>query len=147
MADTVNGQDNDEVLMQLKYLHDMYTQQYANIENSIATYSLTSTSINKNIELIEKSNSIENSEAMIGGDGGAYITAKINKISSIMTYIGAGYLVEKDIEQALAFLRENQKSSTEVLNRLVNEKQRLEREIFDLEYKMGALQYQMSAQQ
>ncbi len=137
-------QDANELLMQLRYLQNLYAQQYEGLENSIATYTMTSTSLLRNIELLEKAASVENSKIMISGEGGAYVPAKIEKISNVMTYVGGGYMVEKSIDGAIEFLRANSKKGEELLNRMLSDKRRLESELMDIEYKIGAIQYQAS---
>lgn len=144
---TNQNQDPNEILMQLRYLQSLYGQQYENLENNIATYTLTNTSLMRNIELLEKSKSVENSSIMISGEGGAYIPAKISKVDKVMTYIGGGYMVDKSIDEALEFLRANSKKGEEILNKMLAEKKRVESELMDIEYKIGALQYQVSQSQ
>ncbi|MCL4365218.1 MAG: prefoldin subunit alpha [Candidatus Marsarchaeota archaeon] len=137
-------QSADELLMQLRYLQNLYAQQYENLENSIATYTMTNTSLLRNIELLEKSKSVEGSRIMISGEGGAYVPAKIEKIDRIMTYVGGGYMIEKSVAEAIEFLKSNSKTAEELLNRMLSDKKRLESELVDIEYKIGAMQYQAS---
>jgi prefoldin alpha subunit len=144
MSDSQPGQaqDSDEILMQLRYLQSLYGQQYENLENNIATYTMANTSLQRNISLLEKSKSVEGSNAMIGGEGGAYILAKVQKVNTVLTYVGGGYLIDNSPDKALSFLRENQRRGDEMIGRLVTEKQKLERELIDIQYKMNVLQYQ-----
>ena len=62
------AQDSNEILMQLRYLQELYGQQYENLENNIATYTMANTSLQRNISLLEKSKSVEGSNVMIGGE-------------------------------------------------------------------------------
>jgi prefoldin alpha subunit len=138
------SQQNDpqELLMQLRYLQSVYTQQYEALESDIATYTIANTSLQRNLELVEERTEVEGANIMIGGEGGAYIPAKIGKVESVMTYVGAGYMIEKSAAEAADFLRKNQKSSEDFLSRLVAEKQRVEKELLDISFKMSALQSQ-----
>ncbi len=138
-------QDMNEIFMQLRYLQDLYGQQYENLENNIATYNLANSSLQRNIEMLEKSKSMEGSNIMIGGEGGAYMSAKVGKADKVMTYVGGGYMVDKSLEDALKFLRENGKRGEAMLSKLLAEKQQIERELLDLQYKMNTLQYQQQA--
>lgn len=147
MADDKQQYDPQELLMQLRYLQNIYSQQYEAIENDIATYTIANTSLQRNIDLLEHSGSIENSNIIISGEGGAYIPAKISKVDKVMTYVGAGYMIEKSVADAAAFLRANQKSSEAFLNRLVSDKQRIEKELIDISFKMNALQAQQQQDQ
>lgn len=140
-------QDLNEIFMQLRYLQGLYGQQYENLENNIATYNLANSSLQRNIEMLDKSKSMEGSNIMIGGEGGAYMSAKVNKTDKVITYIGGGYMVEKSVEGALSFLRENEKRGMEALTKLQAEKKQVEKELLDVQYKMNSLQYQQQAGQ
>ena len=138
-------QDLNEIFMQLRYLQDLYGQQYENLENNIATYNLANSSLQRNIEMLERSKSMEGSNIMIGGEGGAYMSAKVGKADKIITYVGGGYMIEKSVEEALSFLRENEKRGIEMLSKLQAEKRQIEKELLDVQYKMNSLQYQQQA--
>lgn len=132
--------DPQEILMQLRYLQNIYGQQYEALENDIATYTVANNSMQRNLDLLEKSDSIQNSNIIISGEGGAYIPAKMGKMDYVITYVGAGYMVDMNIQDAAVFMRANQKKSEEFLNRLVSERQRVERELMDISFKMNQLQ-------
>ncbi len=134
--------DPQEIMMQLQYLQNIYSQQYQAIENDVATYTIANTSLQRNIDLLDHASELENSNIIISGEAGAYIPAKVSKVDMVMTYVGAGYLVEKSVADASAFLRANQKKGEEFLNRLLSDKQRIERELMDISFKMNALQAQ-----
>ncbi len=138
--------DAKEIYAQLRYLQQMYSQQYEIIENDVATYTIANTSLQRNIDLLENVESMENSNIIISGEGGAYIPAKLSKVETVMTYVGAGYLVDRSVSEASVFLRANQKKSEEFLNRMMAEKQRIERELIDIAFKMNQLQAQENQQ-
>jgi prefoldin, archaeal alpha subunit/eukaryotic subunit 5 len=106
---------------QLRYLQNIYSQQYEMIESEIATYSLALSAINKNIDMLEDPDKINNKEMLLNGEGGTYIVAKIKPVEQVITYVGAGYLVEKSLEDAKAFLNDNRKKQEENLRRLSEE--------------------------
>ena len=132
--------DPQEIMMQLKYLQNIYGQQYEALENDIATYTVANNSMQRNLDLLERSDSIQNSNIIISGEGGAYIPAKMGKMDYVITYVGAGYMVDMNVQDAAVFMRANQKKSEEFLNRLVSERQRVERELMDISFKMNQLQ-------
>ena len=136
--------DAKEIMMQLRYLQNIYSQQYEAIENDIATYTIANTSLRRNLDLIERAGSVQNSNIIISGEGGAYIPAKIAKVDKVMTYVGAGYMVEKSVSDAAEFLKGNLNSSETFLNKLVADKQKIERELIDISFKMNALQTQQA---
>ena len=147
MPDSHENQDMNEVVMQLKYLQNLYTQQYENLENNIATYTMTNTSVQRNLELLEKSKLVEGKNIMISGEAGAYIPAKIAKVDHVLTYIGGSYLIENTVEKAIDFLKENRKRGEDILAKLIAEKLKVEKDLIDIQYRLNAVQYQSQAQQ
>jgi len=147
MPDQQKTPDANEVMMQLRYLQNLYSQQYESLDGSIANYTMTNTSLDRNIEILEKSKSVENSNIIIAGEGGAYIPAKLGKVDKIMTYVGGGYLIETNVEKALEFLKANRAKGEEVLTKLVAEKRKVEKDLLDIQYKLNALQYEEQQQQ
>ncbi|MDE1767736.1 MAG: prefoldin subunit alpha [Candidatus Micrarchaeota archaeon] len=145
MAD--NQYDAQEIMMQLRYLQEVYSRQYEAIEDQIASYTVANAALQRNLDLLNSLDEIGNSAIVIGGEGGAYVPAKLGKADKAMTYIGGGYLVEKDIPDAADFLRSNQKKSEEFLHRLLADKQKIEGELMDIAFKMNALSQQQQGQQ
>ncbi|MHB1830713.1 MAG: prefoldin subunit alpha [Candidatus Micrarchaeaceae archaeon] len=147
MPDSQENQDMNEIVMQLKYLQNLYSQQYENLENNIATYTMTNTSVQRNLELLEKSKLVEGKNIMVSGEAGAYIPAKIAKVDQVLTYIGGGYLIENTVEKAIDFLKENRKRGEDILSRLIAEKLKVEKDLIDIQYRLNAVQYQSQVQQ
>ncbi len=146
MAESTNAPNANEVIAQLRYLQGLYGQQYENIQNSIASYSMSATALQRNMELLESYGSVQNSRIMLSGEGGVYIPGKIEKSETVLTYVGGGYLIEQQPQQALGFLRENQKKGEQLLSRMLSEKKKLEGDLMDIEYKLNALAYQEQQQ-
>ncbi len=135
------GQDQnyEEAMAQLQYLNNVYTQRYEIISNQVDTYSLAHDAIARNLSIIEKIQSIEDSNVLINCEGGTYIEAKVGKVHRVMTYVGAGYAVEKSIEDAREFLDSNMKNGEMVINKLLAERQKVEKELLDISYKAAEL--------
>ncbi len=136
MAD---ANQNDE-LAQLQYLHQIYVQQYGGIINELERYSVLSESLSRGTETIEKVKNVENASILLGIDAGAFVEVKSGAIDHIITSVGAGYMVEKNVDDAMAFIKANADKSREVVASLVKEKEKVEREIVDIEYRIGELQ-------
>ncbi len=142
MANETSGDNkkSDDEVMQLRYLQSLYTQQYEVLENEIATYSFTIAAVERNINILEDSGRIEGSNVLLSGEGGTYIEASVKSMQKVITYVGAGYLVEKDVAEAKAFLDANKKRQEEDFRKLIAEKQRLESELIDLSYALSSTQ-------
>lgn len=129
-----------EAQAQLRYLQNVYSQQYELLENEIAAFTLAMGSVQKNIDILEGKGRLENSSILINGDGGVYIEASIKSISKVLVYIGAGYLIEKNAEEAKELLQTNSKKQEEAFRKLVSDRQRVEKELVDISYKLSALE-------
>jgi prefoldin alpha subunit len=129
----------EEAMAQLQYLEQIYVQQYDILQEQIATYTLAHDAVLRNIEVLEKMSRVENSNILVNAEGGTYIEASVKKVHGVMTYVGAGYIVEKSVEDAKAFLQNNEKNGQALLNRLTGERQKVEKELIDLSYRAASL--------
>lgn len=128
-----------EAQAQLRYLQSIYSQQYELLENEIATFTMAMGSLHKNLETLENKDRLSNSKILVSGEGGAYIEASVKSLDKALVYIGAGYLVEKSIEDAKAYLKGNGSKQEETVKKLISERQKLEKEMMDVSYKLSIL--------
>ncbi|MDE1860096.1 MAG: prefoldin subunit alpha [Candidatus Micrarchaeota archaeon] len=136
--------DPRELLGQLQYLQQIYSQQYQALEDNIATYTIAQSSLRNNIELLGKSDMVKGTNILIDCEGGTYIDGRIADMKRVLVYIGAGYMVEKKVPQAIEFLKENEAKGEQLLNRLTADKRKVEGELIEIAYKMTALQQQLA---
>ncbi len=130
----------EDAVMQLRYLQSIYMQQYDALESEIATYSFTIAAIERNMSILNSTGKIEGSKVLISGEGGTYIEASIKSMENVITYVGAGYFIEKGIDDARSFLSKNMSRQEEDFRKLIAEKQRLEGELIGISYQLAALQ-------
>ncbi len=130
----------EEAAVQLTYLQNAYSQQYEMLTENISSYIMAHSAIQKNIDLLEKAHKLKNSSILVDADGGLLINAKVGEIDTVMTDVGAGFVVEKSVSEALDFYRKNLHASEEYLKTLVGEKEKLEKELFSVNYKLSVLQ-------
>lgn len=128
-----------EIQAQLRYLQNIYTQQYDALVNEMATFSIAMGGMQRNIEMLERKDGIKNSNILISGEGGAYLEAKLGKMEKAVVYVGAGYLVEKEVEGAKQFLKDNYKKQEETMRKLSAERARMEKELVDIAYKLSMM--------
>lgn len=129
-----------EAQAQLRYLQNVYSQQYELLENEIATFSLGMSSVQRNLDILDNKGTFANSNILINAEGGAYIEGSIKEIKKVIVYAGAGYLVEKNVEDAKEMMKETQKKQEETIKKLVGERQKLQNELMDISYKLSALE-------
>ncbi len=136
--------DANEIYMQLQYLQQVYSQQYEVLTQSIDNYTAMQTVLKGNIEIIDGSERIGSKGILVGTEGGMYISAETNAINSVITYIGAGYLVEQKLDDAKQFFENRIKKGDELLGKLVTQRQKIREELADINYRLSAIQAQGS---
>jgi prefoldin alpha subunit len=133
------NKEAEEAVAQLRYLQNIYSQQYEFLENEIATYSLALNSMRRNSELIENTSRLSNSKILVNGEAGMYFEAGVGIMEKVIAYVGAGYLVEKSLEEAKEFAKSNERRSEEGLRKLISDKQKVEKELMDISYKLSSV--------
>ncbi len=131
-----------DAINQLRYLQNVYSQQYEVLENQISTYTMSIDAILKGVEALEKATTAEKSKTLINTGPGVYMEGEITNNKTTLTYVGAGYLIEKTVAQAKEFIELNKKKQEEVLKKLLSEKSKLQSELIDVMYKLESLQQQ-----
>lgn len=131
---------NDEELNQLKYLYNVYTQEYESIREEMNSYMMVSTAFARNMEALEKIKTMENTGILVGLDGGTFLEVQSRGIKSVITNVGGGYLVEKSVEQAKEFVAKNSERLQSSISQLMAQKQRLEKEIIDMSYRINEME-------
>lgn len=131
---------HEEEVDQLKYLYNAYTQEYQAVVNEMNNYLQVSASFDRNIEALEKVKNMENTHMLVGLEAGTFIEVSTKEIKNVITNVGAGYLVEKSVKDASEFVGKNSERVQMNINQLLSQKQRLEKEILDLSYKINEME-------
>lgn len=134
--------DANELYMQLQYLQQAYSQQYDVLNQSIDNYTAMQNVLKGNIEIIEGSKRLEGRGILVSTEGGMYLNAETKKINSVITYIGAGYLAEQNLDDAKQFFEDRIKKGEELMSKLIAQRQKVREELADINYRIGAIQAQ-----
>ena len=140
MAAETNSKN--DALNQLRYLQNIYSQQYEIVENQINTYSISIDAMNKGLDALKNSGSLNSSNILINAGPGIYMEGNIGNTKSIITYIGAGYLIEKTLDESKTYMESNLKKQEDFLKKLLADKTKLQDELIDILYKIESLQQQ-----
>ncbi len=132
--------NEENAYAQLRYLQNMYSQQYELLEEQIATYSVSLDSIRKGADFLGKTGQANKSKTLVSVGGGAYVEAAFPEIKATLVYVGAGYLVEKGVSEAKEYVEANQKKQELLLGKLDAERRRLQGELINLSYKLESMQ-------
>jgi|SRR5271157_3115223 len=142
------GQDHDhghdhgkeDEFNRLIYLQNVYTQQYEAITNELTTFGIAQGSLQRSLDLLGRKDDVRNAGVLLSVEGGSYIEASIKGIDRVITYVGAGYLVEKDVEGAKAYIGRNVASSDEAIKRLAADRKKIGDELMRIQYAIEAMQ-------
>jgi prefoldin alpha subunit len=129
-----------EEMERLLYLQGLYSKEYEAVMNEIASLSMAQAALARNTELLKQKDRLDNSKILISGGGGTYIDASIKGIDRVLAYVGAGYLVEKDVEGAKELLRKSSDAGNEALKKLNDDRRKLEKEITSIQFAMDSMQ-------
>lgn len=124
---------------ELRYLQQVYQNQFAIASNSVNMTLQEMQQLNgvqktlENINLVEGKDVINN----IGSD--FYIFSRVPNPKSVLVGVGAGYVIEKDIDSSKTFVAELIKKHTENLNRLTKGRKEIEKALIEVSYRLESL--------
>ncbi len=130
----------EEEINRLFYLQSLYNQQYEALMNELTTMSMAQASLERNLNLLDRKDSIKGTSILVNAEGGTYFEASVKDIKKVITYVGAGYLVEKEVEQAKEFVKKNIEQSRSAISKLAEDKKKLENEIMRVQYAIESMQ-------
>src|ERR1700733_5972170 len=108
----------EQGLDELRYIQQVYQNQYAMLGNSINMIIQELGQLNSAQKTLENMDLTEGKEVITNVGSDFYLFGKIPNSKSILVGVGAGYLVEKDIDSAKTYAAEIIKKRTENLNAL-----------------------------
>jgi|GEM_PF-1123101 prefoldin alpha subunit len=139
MATQDTGITDAEEGERLRYLQSIYAQDYEEILNTLSSYTAVSEAAARNIEVLGKLDDIKDRKILLHLESGTYVEVKIADSTKVLTYVGAGYLVEKSVADAKAFLEENAKNGNAFIAHLNSEKEKLEGALLDIAYRLESM--------
>ncbi len=132
--------EKQDALEQLRYLQEVYAREYQTLLNEISNYLLVSNSFERNREILNNADKFKNSSILLNIEAGTFVKVNANDFKSVLVQVGAGYLVEKNVEEAKEFVGKNSERLQANLKQLGVQKQKVEKELLDLSYKIEGMQ-------
>jgi prefoldin alpha subunit len=140
MVEHEHDHAKEEEFNRLVYLQSVYSQQYEAVSNELTTFGIAQGALQRSLDLLGKKGAAENAGVLLSLEGGSYIEASIGRIDRVITYVGGGYLVEKDVEEAKAYIGKNVESSEAAIKRLMSDRKKLGEELMKIQYSIEAMQ-------
>ncbi|MDE1850630.1 MAG: prefoldin subunit alpha [Candidatus Micrarchaeota archaeon] len=129
-----------EEFEQLKYLYDAYTREYEAVVGEISNYMMAASAFDRNLQVFDNIDKLQNANMLVGLEGGTYLQTSTKEVKSVITSVGAGYLVEKKVEDAKQMVSANHEKLQKNMKQLIEQRQKLEKEIMDITSKINSLQ-------
>jgi len=129
-----------EEFEQLKYLYDAYTREYEAVVGEISNYMMVSSAFDRNLQVFDNIDTLQNANLLVGLEGGTYLQTTTKEIKGVITSVGAGYLVEKKVEDAKQVVSANYEKIQKSMKQLIEQRGKLEKEIMDITFKINSLQ-------
>lgn len=134
-------QTRQRQLDELRYMHQLYQNQYMTIANEISTRLDALKSFQNTQQTLENIETIVNKNMLLGLGGGAYASGTITNQNSVVVSVGGGFLVEKDMQSAKGYVAKAVDSTTNTVNQLTKNRREMERALLEIAYRMEELSH------
>ncbi|MEM0094409.1 MAG: prefoldin subunit alpha [Candidatus Micrarchaeaceae archaeon] len=131
------GEENEAE--ELRFLQQLYEENYKELSEIISNSISTSNMMSANIEVLSKIDEIKSNTLLLNLGAGTYVEVKMAGNGKIMTYVGAGYIVEKSAEDAKNFLEENRSKTLDFIKKIDDERKQVEDALLEISYRLGAM--------
>jgi prefoldin alpha subunit len=124
-------------LEELQYTLQVYQERYNIISDQIKAILESMESISAAQEALRDPKRLKDKNTLLNLGGNTFANAVISDPENIVVGIGAGLMVEKDIEGANLTLKKRLDRQNEALGKLMQERKRVEETIYDLSYRIN----------
>lgn len=121
---------------ELRYIQQVYQNQYALIGNNINLLVQEVQQLNSAQKTIENLDLVKGKEVITNIGSDFYIFGKVPSPDTVLVGVGAGYLIEKDPESAKEYVANLLKKRTESLNLLTKNRKELENALVEISYRL-----------
>ncbi len=125
-------------LDELGYVRQVYQSQYALVNNSVQIVMREIQELDAAQLTLESVDLLKGKETLLGTGAGVYVRTVPGDVSSVLVAVGGGYVVERGVDDAKAFVSGQKAVKSDVLNRLAKNRREIEAALIDIEYKMDS---------
>ena len=128
-------------LEELRYMHQIYQNQYMSIANEISTRLEALKNFQNTQQTLENIDAIVNKNLLLGLGGGAYASGTMTNPKSVVVSVGGGFLVEKEISHAKGYVAKAVDNTTNTINQLTKNRREIERALLEIAYRIEELSH------
>lgn len=127
---------NMQSIEELRYLQQVYQNQYTVLSNSINMLLGGIRELNSAQKTLENLDLVKNKDTLTGIGGDFYLKGKVESTEKVLVGVGAGYVIEKDTDSAKTLVADLIKKNTDNLNRISKNRKELEGALIDISYRL-----------
>ena len=128
-----------EEVAELSYFQQLYQGQYESISRSISTAMQTLGDMNGVRETLDKLDQAKGRNALSPIGTGTYLHSKVDETDSVVVGVGAGYLVEKNVDDAKQFISKLIERQTSTINGMLKSKDEIEAALVEVSMRLERL--------
>ncbi len=121
---------------ELRYMQQLYQNQYSIIGNSMNVALRELQELNSAQKTLESMETVSGKETLTSIGGDFYVTSMVADPNKVIVGVGAGVLVEKNIDDAKLYVSELIKRSTDNINSLTKGRKDVENALFEISYRL-----------
>ncbi len=126
---------------EFRYLQQVYQNQYMMLAQELSNRSDTLKQLDTALKTLEDMDMIKERDTLVPIGYGTYTKGRILGGDKVILGIGAGYMLEKNIDEAKGFITKALDGETKYINKLTKTKKELEAALMDIAYKMEELSH------
>ena len=123
-------------LEELRYIQQVYQNQYAMAGNSINILLQELQQLNSTQKTFENVDLLPNKDVVMNIGSDFYLFGRVPNPKTALVGVGAGYIIEKDIDSAKTYVADLIKKRTEDLNRLTKSRKEIEGALIEVSYRL-----------
>lgn len=124
---------------EFRYLQQIYQNQYMLVNRELSTRSENLGELYSAQQTLENIDAIKDKGTMVPIGANVFAAGKVTDNKSIVVGIGAGYMVEKNIDEAKNYISKAIEQETKNVNQLNKNKKGVEAALMEIEYKINEL--------
>jgi prefoldin alpha subunit len=123
-------------LEELRYIQQIYQNQYSVVGKELEGKNISIRELDAAQRSLESIDSIKDKEALMPVGYDVYLHARIAESSKPLVGVGAGYLVEKEVDEAKQYIAKEIEKKTKEINNLMRAKKEIEAALIEISYRI-----------
>ncbi|MCL4387643.1 prefoldin subunit alpha [Candidatus Marsarchaeota archaeon] len=139
MSAQESGESLEEAVQNLQYMQQVYQNQYATISREINAVMDYINELNAAKASMEKFDKIKDSKILSPIGSSVFINAKAASEPNVLVGIGGGYLIEKEIANAIEYLSSRIEMHTKSMQELLKARNKAEEAMFEISTRLDKI--------